>query len=176
MPDDSGASALLNQHPWLLLLVGGVVVFKMIGQFLAEGSEAWAKAFGPFGKRWRKRRQDKEAAAALAALSAKSEEESWRIREAADIKDLRRQVDNLSGEVKTLRRRDRERAQREDERDDYLIYDAGWHADLEVYAARKQIELPPPPHETFTEWKANHALAQPGGPPDRSEPDRQGND
>ncbi|ATN89576.1 membrane protein [Gordonia phage Bonum] len=36
---------------------------------------------------------------------------------------------------------------------EYLTYDAGWHREINIYAAQEGFAFPPPLHMTFTQWQ-----------------------
>ena len=127
--------ALLDRYPWLLFLVVLVAALKWIGTALAESSESWARVLGPLGSRWRARGQ-----------RAIRVDDLRRAREAADLEDMRRQVDYLSSRVQTL-------SDGMDLRDDYMQYDAEWHATIELRRAELGWVFPPPPHQTYAEWR-----------------------
>lgn len=124
---------------WALVLIAALITLRYVGQVLAEASEWWARALGPLGRRWRVRSERRSADVVSA--------------------DLLVRVEYLAGQVQELRRHDRARSRREDQRDDYLVYDTQWHADLEQWAARNRVTLPPPPHMTFREYLADKGSA-----------------
>lgn len=122
MPDD--VAALLQGYPWLLLVMLVAIVIRYVGQLLSEASESWAKVLGPLGRRWR------------------SKAERRRVVEAADLADLRRQVDNLAPRVESM-------TEKVAMYDDYLQYDANWHRDIALHGAERGWEFPPPEHISF---------------------------
>ena len=62
--------------------------------------------------------------------------------EAADLADLRRQVDNLAPRVESM-------TEKVAMYDDYLQYDANWHRDINLHGAERGWEFPPPEHISF---------------------------
>ena len=161
MPDD--VSALLQDHPWLLLLVVIVVVFKFVGQALAESSESWSKVLGPIGRRWRTRgvrrvnahQAERQKIAQELRKQIAEDAEARRAAEAADLSDMRRQTE-------TLERLLRNMTELLALHDDYLAYVARWHRDTSLHAAAAGWVFPPPDHMSFLEFVRIRESATPG--------------
>lgn len=125
MPTD--ATALIPSNPWLVGLVIGLAALRYVGQLVSEVSETGAKIFGPLGRRWRDRA------------------ERQRAREAADVVDLRRQVQNLDLRVKAL-------ADKVELYEDYFEYDATWHRDDNLYGIAEGWERRAPAHQSLHDF------------------------
>lgn len=125
MPTD--IAALIPSNPWLIGLVIILVVVRYVGQIVSEVSETGAKIFGPLGKRWRERAERERA------------------REAADITDLKRQIEGLEPRVKAL-------TAKVDLYEKYLEYDATWHRDDSLYGISQGWERRPPQHRSLYEF------------------------
>lgn len=120
--------------PWVLIVLAGAVTFRYLGQALSEGSESWARAFGPLGRRWRSRAERRVA------------------QEAADLASMKRQISHLVKDVQRLTRLDRERNAREALLQDYLVYDSDWHWRARLAAVESDTHLPE--HLSFAQWEA----------------------
>ena len=123
---------VVERYPLLVALVAAAVAFRWIAGQVAEGSELWAKALGPLGAWWRGR--------------AERRRDARDAREAADMRDVKRQLKYLRGRVDVM-------SAHIELVDDYLAYDARWHADHELELAARQIEMVPR-HLTFAEFRA----------------------
>ncbi len=131
MPAD--LSALIPDNPWLLGVVIVLTVLRAVGQLVSEVSATGAKFFGPLGRRWRDRAERR------------------RSQEAADVADLRRQVDSLEPRVKTL-------AAKVDLYEKYFEYDAIWHRDDTLFGIEQGWERRPPPHKSLYEFMREREL------------------
>ncbi|WGH20835.1 hypothetical protein QLT00_gp52 [Gordonia phage Commandaria] len=47
-----------------------------------------------------------------------------------------------------------------DDYSEYLTYDAGWHREVNIFAAQVGFEFPPPLHMTFTQWQERKRAAR----------------
>lgn len=143
--------AALERYPSLLYLVALVAALHYVGKVLAESSDTWAKVLGPLGRRWRSRavrdiERRKHAHDVQVARTAHQE---------AIAEDLQRQIDYLNPRIELLYA---EVASLHD----YLAVDAGWHARAEVHLATLGVDVPPPPHQTYREWRDATAQRQEG--------------
>lgn len=126
--EPSVIAELLKQEPWVLWVLGIVIVLKYVAQGLAETSDTAAKVLGPLGKKWRGRGQARREG------------------EAADVASLKRQVEHLETRLNEVEA-DREVAIA------YLEYDAQWHNRVRIWAAENGYTLPPPPHKTLSVFR-----------------------
>lgn len=128
----SGDPRIISVFGFLILIYYGLKI-------AAQASETFAKMLGGLGRRWQaqRRRAEEEAREERAAKNAV-------------IEDLRSQVDHFVGRVETMDKRLNRLQTDADLRDDYLAYDAEWHAELDRSAAGGGFV--PPPHMTFREF------------------------
>ncbi|WP_033189281.1 hypothetical protein [Rhodococcoides fascians] len=131
MPAD--ATSLIPSNPWLVGLVVVLAALRYVGQLVSEVSETGAKIFGPLGRRWRDRA------------------ERQRAREARDVVDLRRQVENLDSRVKGL-------ADKVELYEDYYEYDAIWHRDDNLHGIAEGWVRRPPNHMSLHEFIRERGL------------------
>lgn len=117
-------------------LVSGVVVIAIVaytGRVLSEGSESWAKVFGPLGRRWRSR-------------GLRRQEQRFAERDIRDI-DLEsrdRTIGYLSMQLDTC-------LDAHGPKDAFIEYDAKWHRDIRLRAIDAGCDLEP--HIAFREFR-----------------------
>lgn len=107
---------------WLVLLVAVGFGLKYVAQFLSEASESVAKVFGPLGRRWRTRGEER----------ARERAETVALRVSAITAD-RDYFEKLAG---------RSEEQRLAMLDWYNRCDQPFHQDLTIRAAESGCELP----------------------------------
>lgn len=137
MPDDL---SILSDHPGLLTAAGIAALIGYSLKIAAQASDTVAGMLGRLGRRWQE--QDRRAVRRVR-----------RDREARDVvvEDLRGQLAHFVERVAVLEERMAKLQAHVDLTDDYLAYDAAWHARAERHAVREGYALPP--HQTFTEWR-----------------------
>ncbi|AYD82143.1 hypothetical protein KNU13_gp56 [Gordonia phage Turuncu] len=132
---------------WLTLLV-----FVLFGSpALFSKGMAKVPGFLGAGARWWQRRSEGNSSAARVVTAANLDR----------IIDERvsEKVGHIEKEVEELR-------EDVDMYSEYLTYDAGWHRNINIFAAQAGFDFPPPPHMTFTQWRDRKraALLDQSGP------------
>lgn len=133
-PED--IAKIVANNPTLLTILGILLIAGYVLKIVTQASDTVAKLLGPLGKRWR-------------------EQGNRTVRRA----EARRQVDNaenvdLRNQLKHFRERLDEVEKNSNLRDDYLVYDAEWHATNEIHAAEQGYQFPMPKHMTFSEFRS----------------------
>ncbi|GAB3135739.1 hypothetical protein GCM10027289_29910 [Tsukamurella serpentis] len=122
---------------WLVLAVTIGLGLKLLGQFLSEASEPWAKVLGPLGRRWRARgeqRRRERADADTHQVSALTAD-----RDAFEAMAARHQRRAEAAESEMGRFMDW-----------YTQVDQPHHREVAVRAAEKGCEMPP--WKPLSEW------------------------
>lgn len=144
--------AVLADNPRLIPVAGVLFLIGYGLKIAAQASETVAKMLGGLGRRW----QEQKRKAEQNAIDARESRN-------AVIEDLRGQVEHFVERVDRLDRRVTRLQDDADLRDDYLAYDAEWHAQLERHAALAGWEPVPPPHKTFGEFRREMQALRAGG-------------
>lgn len=134
--DDLHAMGVDN--PWGFLTLLLVAVFGTP----AILSEKAAQKFGALGAlaRWWGRRKDK-ALAEDQALRQRERDALW-----AEIARVDGKVNELEAELEELRAEDAKKH-------GYIVWVTQLMRGLEIWAAKRGLELPPPPFKTYSEWQ-----------------------
>ncbi|WP_032368601.1 hypothetical protein [Rhodococcoides fascians] len=132
-PED--IAKIVSNNPTLLTILGVLLIAGYVLKIVAQASETGAKLLGPLGKRWR----EQGNRAARRASTRRGEDN-------AVIADLRAQLDHFVTRVETLEKKSTQK-------DEYLTYDAEWHATNEIHAAEHGYDFPLPRHLTFNEFR-----------------------
>ena len=133
--------AILEDNPQLITVFGVLFLIGYGLKVAAQASDTVAGMLGRIGRRWQ---AQKQAALALAAQEKAST--------SAVVEDLRGEVKHFVGRVERLSGQVTVLQDKADLRDDYLAYDAEWHADIDRHAARSGWVFPPPRHLSFNEF------------------------
>ena len=136
--------AILSNNPGLVTIAAIAFVVGYILKIASQASESVAKLLGGLGRRWRE--QDQQAVRRVSRQRRQQD---------AVAEDLRRELAHFVGRVDRLDSQVDHLQRRADLHDDYLAYDAGWHARFDRHAAREGWVIPPPPHMTFSEVVAD---------------------
>jgi hypothetical protein len=148
VPSD-GFLALISDNPKLITAFGILAIVGYALKLASQMSETFAGLLGGIGRRWREQ-GERRTRSALNSSAATN----------AVVVDLRAQLEHFVGRVKTLERNATERARVSDVKDDYLVYDAEWHARIEMHGAQAGWVFPPPAHKTYTEFLDERASSQ----------------
>lgn len=132
-PED--IAKIVSNNPTLLTILGFLLIAGYVLKIVAQASETGAKLLGPLGKRWR----EQGDRAARRASVRRSEEN-------AVIVDLKAQVEHFVARVKALEKNS-------SQTNEYLVYDAEWHATNEIHAKEHGYNFPPPEHMTYNEFR-----------------------
>lgn len=143
-PED--IAKLVSNHPTLLLVLAILLTVGYALKILSQASETISALLGPVGKHWR----EKGNRVARRAEARRREDNEV-------IEDLRRRLEYFVDQVKELKAHADEKAGAYELKDDYLTYDAEWHATNEIHAAEQGYEFPPPKHMTFNEFRRRRA-------------------
>lgn len=140
MLDGATTDALSEHAPMLITIAAILTALKFILQGASEVSERAAKLLGPLGKFWRDRgrRRDERGSALVDEENA----------------DLRRQVAHLADRLRVVVRN-------RNLTDDYIEYDARWHARFERRAAAKCPDSRLPEHLTYDEFAERRQVGDP---------------
>lgn len=139
-PED--IAKIVANNPTLLTILGILLIAGYVLKIVAQASDTVAKLLGPLGKRWRE--QGNRTVRKAAVRRAEDNEV---------IRDLKARVEYFVGQVEELKKHGRDREVEYEMKDDYLTYDAQWHADNNIHAAANGYEFPPPQHMTFKEFR-----------------------
>lgn len=132
-PED--IAKIVANNPTLLTILGILLIAGYVLKIVAQASETVSKYIPVLGKRWRE-----QGDRTVRKASSRRAEDN------AVIADLRDQLEHFITRVKTLERKS-------SEKDEYLTYDAEWHATNEIHAAEFGYTFPPPRHMTFKEFR-----------------------
>lgn len=144
-----GIAELIRSNPTLVTIFGVVLIGGYVLKLFSLASEEFSKLIPVLGKRWR-------AQAAKAARKARERveaEEQRRAEENQVITDLKSRLEYFVGQVQDMKRAAEKKQASAEVKDDYLTYDAEWHAENERYAAERGYVFPPPEHMTFNEFR-----------------------
>lgn len=117
---------------WLVSAVIVIAIIAYAGRVLSEGSESWAKVFGPLGRRWRSR-------------GLRRQEQRFAERDIRDV-DLQtrdRTISYLSEQLDNC-------LDSHAPKDAFIEYDARWHRDARLRAIDAGCDLEP--HVPFREY------------------------
>lgn len=133
---------VIEHNPTLLTILGILLIAGYVLKIVSQASETVSKALGPVGRRWR----DQGNRVARRAEARRSEENQV-------ITDLKQRLEYFVGMVKDIETASREKERVYEVKDDYLAYDAQWHADQSIHAAEHGYQFLPPKHMTFNEFR-----------------------
>lgn len=133
---------LVSDNPVLLTILAVLLIAGYALKIISQASETAAKLLGPLGKRWRAQGD---------RVARKSE--ARRVEDNQVITDLNKRLEYFVKQVEGLVRDSEEKARAYEVKDDYLAYDAQWHADQSIHAAENGYEFQPPKHMTFNEFR-----------------------
>ncbi|MFN3600492.1 MAG: hypothetical protein ACK4UY_03780 [Dietzia sp.] len=138
MLDGATLDALGDHAPQLITVAAFLTALKFILQGASEVSEKVARLLGPLGRFWRERGRRRDE------RGSRDEERT----------DLIRQRDHLAERLKVVIRN-------RNTTDDYLEYDARWHARLERCAATEYPDDDLPEHLTYDEFAERREVGDP---------------
>ncbi|MGB7234591.1 MAG: hypothetical protein WBD41_01290 [Rhodococcus sp. (in: high G+C Gram-positive bacteria)] len=144
-----GIAELIRDNPTLVTIFGIVLIGGYVVRVLSQASETFSKLVPILGKRWRE-----QANRALRKEQERREEQARKREEDNQvIADLNRRVEYFVGQVHDMKRAAEVKQGVQEIKDDYLTYDAEWHARNELHAAEHGYQFPPPKHMTFNEFR-----------------------
>ena len=121
---------------WLTLLV--FILFGSPALF----SKAMAKVPGFLGagaRWWQRRIEERQNAPASRIVTAANLDRIIDERVTEKVGHILHEVEEIRDDVEDY--------------SEYMTYDAGWHREINIYAAQTGFEFPPPPHMTFSQWR-----------------------
>ncbi|WP_032380550.1 hypothetical protein [Rhodococcoides fascians] len=146
-PED--IAKIVSNNPTLLTILGVLLIAGYVLKILSQASETSAKLLGPLGKRWR----EQGNRAARRADARRSEDEKRRKEDNEVIRDLKARLEYFVAQVEDLKAHGKEKEAAYEVKDDYLTYDAEWHALNKIHAAENGHEFLPPEHMSFNEFR-----------------------
>ncbi|OZF00864.1 hypothetical protein CH300_20220 [Rhodococcus sp. 15-1154-1] len=144
-----GIAELIRDNPTLVTIFGIVLIGGYVVRVLSQASETFSKLVPVLGKRWR------EQANRAARREQERRDELARKREDENqvIADLERRLEYFVTQVKDMKTAAEAKQAAQEIKDDYLTYDAEWHALNEIHAAEHGYQFLPPKHMTFNEFR-----------------------
>lgn len=133
---------LVSNNPTLLTLLTILLIAGYALKILAQASETASKYIPVLGKHWREQGNK----AARRAAAQQQQEEARRNTEHAENADLRSQLAHFKKRLDEVERNS-------ELTNDYLVYDAEWHASNEIHAAEHGHTFLPPKHLTYNEFR-----------------------
>lgn len=133
---------VIEHNPTLLTILGILLIAGYVLKIVSQASETVAKYLGPVGRRWR------EQGNRVARRA-----EARRVEDNEVIRDLKARLEYFVEQVQDLKTHGKEKEASYEVKDDYLTYDAEWHALNEIHAAEHGYEFLPPKHMTFNEFR-----------------------